>query len=161
MQLSSRERWLPPRTGDPPETTRADPHRQLTQNAPPELQDELVARAATLPLTVVCPSIISLPGARAFALDVASPASTKGFIIAREFAHIHPPDDGSLHMVVPPERVKEIITSGWGEPHPVALAGLIPINTVMVFGPRDDAELEVTWTLLQASHGYAIACSIG
>ena len=64
-------------------------------------------------------------------------------------------------MVVPPERVKEILTSGWGEPHPVALAGLIPINTVMVYGPRDDEELEVVWRLVQASHGYAMACAIG
>ncbi|MDQ4149433.1 MAG: DUF5519 family protein [Actinomycetota bacterium] len=114
-----------------------------------------------MPLTIVCPSLISLPGARAFALDVASPASTKAFMIAREFAHIHPPDDGSLHMVVPPERVKEILTSGWGEPHPVALAGLIPINTVMIYGPRDEAELEVAWTLLQMSHQYALTCAIG
>jgi phospholipase/carboxylesterase len=112
-------------------------------------------------LTVVCPSLISVPGARAFALDIASPASTKAFMIAREFAHIHPPEDGSLHMIVPPERVREILSSGWGEPHVVALAGLIPMNTVMIYGPRDEAELEVVWKVLQASHEYAIAAAIG
>lgn len=152
---------LPDRKGEPPRTTDGDPHRQLTQNAPLRLQEELVARGRMLPQTIICPSLISAPGARAFVLDVHSPASTKGFIIGHEFAHLHPPEDGSIHMVMPTENVKTVLTAGWGELHPVGLAGLIPLNTIMVYGPRDDEELEVVWRLLVTSHEYAWAEATG
>ncbi len=33
--------------------------------------------------------------------------------------------------------------------------GLIPMNVVMVYGPRNDAELEVVKWLIEASHGFA------
>jgi hypothetical protein len=152
---------IPRRAGKPPKTTEADPHRQLTQIAPLHLQEELVDRGRLLPETIVCPSLISAAGARAFVLDLASPASTRGFMIGHEFAHIHPPDDGSLHMVMPPEFVKTVFRAGWGIPHPVAMAGLIPLNTIMVYGPRNVGELEIVWRLLVASHEYAWAAAAG
>jgi hypothetical protein len=159
--MDARGDELPPRQGEPPKTTDRDPHRQLTQNAPVHLQDELISRARMLPQTIIRPSLISAPGARAFVLDVVSPASNKGFIIGHEFAHLHPPDDGSLHMVMPAEYVKSVVLAGWGALHPVAMSGLIPLNTIMVFGPRDDDELEVVWRLLVTSHEYAWAEAAG
>lgn len=100
--IDPRRQWLPARTGGRPRTTPDDPHRQLTQIAPENLQEELVARGAGLAGTFVCPSLISVPGSRAFVLDhtVRAPVSAV-FMVAREFAHIHPPFDGSLHMVIP------------------------------------------------------------
>lgn len=83
-----RREWLKFRPGNPPRTTPDDPHRQLTQIAPIELQDALVER-------------------------------------------------------------------GWGEQHPVAKMGLIPMNTLMVYGPRDEEELDVVFLLLKTSYGYA------
>jgi hypothetical protein len=159
--MDARGEPLPRRVGEPPRTTEEDPHRQLTQNAPYHLQEALISRARLLPQTIVCPSLISAPGARGFVLDVPSPASNKGFIIGHEFAHLHPPDDGSLHMVMPTEYVKSVLSAGWGALHPVALAGIIPLNTIMVFGPRDDDELEVVWRLLVTSHEYAWAEAAG
>lgn len=145
-----RREWLPHRIGPRPRTTPDDPHRQLTQIAPVAMQEELVARVASLPGTFVCPSLISLPGARGFALDDSTPLPVdEAFLVQREFAHIHPPHDGSLHMVIPPELVLQVSERGWGEQHPVARMGLIPPTTMMIYGPRDRAELDVVWHLLQ------------
>lgn len=37
----------------------------------------------------------------------------------------------------------------------MARMGLIPLTTMMVYGPRDQEELEVVWGLLQASWAFA------
>ena len=37
--------------------------------------------------------------------------------------------------------------------------GLIPPTAMMVYGPRDEAELEVVWDLLRASHAFATGTS--
>lgn len=151
-----RREWLPQRLGNRPRATPDDPHRQLTQIAPPELQEEVVARGRKMPGTYVCPSLISLPGSRAFMLDNSTPTpASPVFMVAREFAHIHPPVDGSLHMVLPPHIVRQVVERGWGEQHPVAKMGLIPPTTMMVYGPRDAGELEVVLSLLSASWSYA------
>jgi phospholipase/carboxylesterase len=127
------------------------PHTQLDQNAPPEMQEALFARAAALPGVVTGPSRVSVPGARAFILPAArGPAMPGG-----EFAHLHPPRDGSLHMLLPLDLAREAIEAGWAEPHPIAALGGPP-NLVMVYGPRDPPELEVVWSLVQAAHSFAV-----
>ncbi len=147
-----RREWLPYRSGDRPRTTGDDPHRQLTQIAPVEMQEELVERGRLLDGTYMAPSLISMPGSRAFVLDDSTPAPEfEAFLVAREYAHIHPTYDGSLHMVLPPHIVKQVAERGWGEQHPVARMGLIPPVTMMIYGPRDAGELEVVFTLLKAS----------
>jgi hypothetical protein len=92
---------LEPRRGDPPLTTRPSrqqpfPHQQLTQTAPIGLQDELFARVLTLPGVSTGDSCVSVPGARAFILDPALAAGpAAAFQCETEFAHLHPPGDGS------------------------------------------------------------------
>jgi hypothetical protein len=76
-------------------------------------------------------------------------------MLEREFAHLHPPSDGSLHMSLPREIVDTVITNGWAEYHPLAGKHGLPKNIVMVYGPRDEAELKIVATLVRASHGRA------
>lgn len=45
------------------------------------------------------------------------------------------PWDGSLHIVLPPDLAMEAITAGWAGVHPVARAGMAPLNRVMLYGP--------------------------
>lgn len=128
------------------------PHEQLDQNAPAALQEEIFARAAALPDVLVGRSHVSVPGARAFHLrpDVAR-GPTLAFMVATEFAHLHPATDGSLHMALPAPLACEVVSQGWAEVHPIAkMQGLD--SPVMVFGPRDEAELEIVWSLLTASY---------
>lgn len=145
---------LPDRQGAPPETSRPSrerpfPHSQLNQNAPRELQEALFERARELPGVTVGDSLVSVPGARAFHLDdehAEGPRSA--FQAGTEFAHLHPPHDGSLHLTLPPGAYEEVRAKGWGEPHPVS-------GTMMLFGPRDDSELEIVWKIVQSSYRFA------
>lgn len=145
---------LPTRRGDAPRTTRptpahAFPHQQLDQNAPAELQDWLFDRARRLPGVRVGRSLVSLPESRAFHLDTdVAIGPREAFQRRTEFAHIHPDHDGSLHLTLPPDVYTAVTEAGWGEPHPIS-------GTMMLFGPRDDDELEVVWQILQTSYRFA------
>jgi hypothetical protein len=76
-------------------------------------------------------------------------------MVGQEFAHLHPPSDGSLHMALPPDIVDDVIENGWAERHPLAGRHGLPDNIVMVYGPRDDEELRVVEDLVRASHAFA------
>lgn len=155
--LDEAVRILPVREGARPLTRTAMPHQQLTQNAPVGLQEALFLRAAALEGVGLEQSRVSVPGARAFVLD---PALARGpaeaFMAGTEFAHLHPEQDGSLHLCLPAGGAREVETKGWGELHPAARLGRIPPTAVMVFGPRDEDELEVVWRILQISHAFAL-----
>lgn len=144
-----------PRPGPAPLTTKpaADnpfPHQQLTQLASSEFQEKLYRRAVTLPGVEVADSCVSVPGARAFVLapDMAN-GPTAAFQCSTEFAHLHPSGDGSLHLTLPEPLRTAVIEAGWAEPHPIS-------GTPLVFGPRDNAELEQVWQILLASYRYAV-----
>jgi hypothetical protein len=143
------------RAGARPRTTSSNPHTQLDQNAPPALQEQLFARTQGLSGVVVGESHVSVPGARAFHLPGCGRPAADGFMVEREFAHLHPPADGSLHLCLPPAIVEAVIGNGWAEYHPLAGRRGLPGNIVMVYGPRDEAELEIVAGLVRASHGYA------
>jgi uncharacterized protein (TIGR00369 family) len=151
------DRWtVPVRRGPRPQTThptreQPGPHQQLSEIAPRDLQEELLRRVRALPDVEVGWSAISVPYARGFHLK---PRAAKGpaeaFQRGSEFGHLHPEQDGSLHLTLPPALYDEVLRAGWGEPHPIS-------GTMLVFGPRDEVELEVVWRLVCASHSWATA----
>ena len=143
------------RPGPRPSTTPTNPHTQLTQNAPADLQERVFATAGSLPGVEVGPSLVSVPGARAFHCAASRQRAPEAFMVEREFAHLHPPSDGSLHMALPPDVVDRVIENGWAERHPLAGQRGFPANIVMVYGPRDDDELAVVEDLVRASHAFA------
>jgi Family of unknown function (DUF5519) len=148
---------LPRRAGPRPRTTPTNPHTQLDQQpSDPRLADELARRIFALPGVVEQPSRISVPGARALTLaagELVGPP--EAFLIEREFAHLHPPPDRSLHAMLPGDVVTEAVDASWAEPHPVARMGLIPPTAVMLYAPRDGEELAVVEALIRASHAFA------
>jgi hypothetical protein len=140
---------MPRREGPRPEVVGPRPHAQRSQNAPAAFQEELARRALELPGVSEADSQVSVPGARAFVLDEASARGPrKAFQVGHEFAHIHPSEDGSLHMTLPDQVAEAAYAAGWGEPHPIS-------GTPLIFGPRDEPELEVVWGLLRSSYEYA------
>ncbi|HEX4578466.1 MAG TPA: luciferase family protein [Candidatus Dormibacteraeota bacterium] len=132
------------------------PHQQLDQTAPPALQEELWRRMAGLPGVRTGGSGVSLPETRALHLDeqlaVGPPAA---YMVGTEFAHLHGAEDGSLHLMLPPELAADAIDKGWAELHPMARRGVAPPTLVMLYGPRDEAELATIWQLVQASYAFA------
>ena len=148
---------LPARAGDRPRTTPTNPHTQLDQQ-PTDLRwvEELARRVFALPGVREEPSRISVPGARALILAPGEPTGPpEAFLIEREFAHLHPAPDHSLHAMLPLDIAEAAIEAGWAETHPVARMGIIPPTAVMLYAPRDDAELGVIETLVRASHTFA------
>lgn len=149
---------LPQRTGEPPQTNPAMPHQQLSQNATSELQEKLFERIAALDGIVVGPSHVSVPGARAFHLDTDhATGPPEAFLVGTEFAHLHPSYDGSLHLVLPEPLAREVIAKGWGEFHPLVAQGVMPPTNLMVFGPRDEGELDTVLKIVRAAHANATA----
>ena len=151
-----KRKGLPERAGQRPRTTPTNPHTQLEQNPQPEMVEELAWRVFAFPGVEERPSAISVPGARALWLRDKLPAGPReAFMIGREFAHIHPLPDDSLHAALPPEVADEAISKGWAEQHPVARLGYIPQNVVMIYAPRDAQEVEVVAGLVIGAYRYA------
>ena len=146
---------LPARSGPRPQTGPSMPHQQLNDNAPAEIQEKLFERARSLSGVRVGPSRVSVPGARAFFMEDTSKARPEAFMIDSEFAHLHPSHDGSLHLVLPAEVANKVIDKGWGEIHPMARGGGHSAVPLMVYGLRNDEELEVVWLILRASFEFA------
>ena len=121
------------------------------------MQERVFEVGRSLSGVAVGPSLVSVPGARAFHLPGCGSAAHGAFMIQCEFAHLHPPRDGSLHMTLPPEIVEQVIDNGWAERHPLAGRYGLPANIVMVYGPRDAQELAVVGDLVRASHAFAAA----
>ena len=145
------------REGRKPRTTPDPPHSQLDQISPPEMFEALAARIFSFPEIEERPSIISVPGARALWLPNCEQCGPpEAFMAGCEFAHLHPPSDGSLHAALPPPLADAAIANGWAEIHPVALTGRIPRNVVMVYGPRDSAEVEIVAGMIDAARRFAM-----
>jgi phospholipase/carboxylesterase len=149
------------RTGPRPRTTPTNPHLQLSDNAPLELQDRVFDCARALPGVVVGLSLVSVSGTRAFHAPSSPQGARDAFMIEHEFAHLHPSSDGSLHMVLPPDVVDRVLENQWAERHPLAGRHGLPTNIVMVYGPRNADELEVVIELVRASHEHAMGGAAG
>ena len=120
------------------------------------MRDRLRAELARLPDVVWQPSGISVPGAEALCLASGSAEGPpEAFMIGREFAHLHPAPDYSLHLMVPVEMADQLISAGWAEPHPVVLMGLLPRTAIMVYAPRDEEEVAVVARIVAASRAFA------
>ncbi len=134
---------------------------QLDQFAPELVQAELWRRMTLLPHTITGPSLVSVPSSRALQLE---PDHARGpaeaFMVGTEFVHFHGDGSGSLHTTLPLGLAGQVAAVGWGELHPMARLGFAPKTLMMVFGPRDDDELEVVWALVLANHQFAVGSPV-
>jgi hypothetical protein len=130
------------------------PHSQVDQQPDDvAVREELARRAFALDGVVEQPSGVSVPGARALVLDDRhSVGPPTAFLVGREFAHLHPGPDWSLHLALPAELAEAAVGAAWAEYHPLARTPNFPGSMVMVYAPRDAGELEIVWSLLRASH---------
>jgi phospholipase/carboxylesterase len=147
---------LPTRPGDRPSVSWTIPQQQLSDTSPPQIQEQLFARISTWPGVDTGPSAISVPGARAFVVERGPSAPLDAFLVpqAGEFAHLHPGYDGSLHLTLPSALAADAVAKGWAVAHPWAGIRLAP-GFVLVYGPRDAAELETVTSIVATSHAYA------
>jgi len=151
---------LPRREGERPLTRRGMPHQQLSQNPSSEIYSKLAELLFSIPEVEEEVSLISVPGARALWLSSDRPnPSPDAFMAEREFAHLHPPYDGSMHLMAPPSWLDEILEKGWGEQHPLA-GKVIPSNAIMLYAPRNEDEINIVYNVVLLSYwrakGYEI-----
>ena len=143
---------FPTRRGTRPATTPVNPHTQLDQNAPIELQDRLRDHALSLPGVRGGRSNVSVPGAVAFFLDDPPRPAAVPDLFGGEWGHIHPHYDGSLHLSVPTADAERLIELGWAEFHHVVEQGLVPPIVIMLYGPRDEDELAVAKHVVEIAY---------
>ena len=148
---------IPAREGQRPKTYFGIPHHQLDQTPPADLYARLVERFLALPDTTTGPSLVSVPGAQALFVAAGKPCNGEACFRDREFAHVHPPEDGSFHVVLSPEDCQHVLARGWGELHPLAVRGEIPMTTVLVFAPRNDAEVDTVLAITRAAQNNAMS----
>lgn len=147
---------LPVRSGDRPAVSWTIPQSQLRDNAPVALQEQLFAHISALAGVTTRQSAISVPGARGLMLNDHGHAPPDAFLVPRagEFAHLHPAADGSLHLALPPALAADAVAKGWAVAHP--LAGIrLARGMVMIYGPRNPAELAIVAAIVETSHTYA------
>ena len=147
---------LPVRRGKRPDVSWSIPQEQRSDNAPTDLQERLFERLSSLPGVSTRQSAISVPGARGLMVERGKDAPLDAFLVPRagEFAHLHPGYDGSLHVALPPALSADAVGKGWAVAHP--LAGIrLARGMVMVFGPRDEAELAIVAGIVESAHAYA------
>ena len=148
---------LPDRAAPRPRISVTIPQQQISDNSPPELQEKLFARLSTLADVGTGQSAISVPGARGFTLTgTHTGGPEEAFLVpqVREFAHLHPGHDGSLHIALPVGLAADAIRRGWAVAHPLAGIRLTP-GMALVYGPRDEFELDIVTAIVSASHAWA------
>lgn len=92
---------------------------------------------------VLVPSVINPVAGTSFA-----PAG-----LPLEPAHLHSPADTSIHLVLPHARAALVVAQRWARPCPLAVHG----TELIVFGPRDEAELAIVAGLARESVMWALA----
>ena len=147
---------LPPRHGPLPRMTPANPQEQLDQFPPDWRLIELVAEhALSLPRVVERPTQVAPDGSRALTLDSSVPLEPQAVMAGREFAHIHNPPTGSMHLMLPEAARDLALCKRWVLRHPLAVRGRGPEGAVFVFAPRDEHEVAWVKALLSVSHAWA------
>jgi Family of unknown function (DUF5519) len=144
-----------PRLGPRPSTTGVEiPHDQLDQFSPPEIRAALIAHAQALPGVFTSPSQVSEPSSLAFRLREPS-GPWEAFLppTRDEFGHVH--RSGFLHLTLPLPLVAALGGAGWVEPHPITRRASFPDTIVMLYAPRNDADLAMAVAALRASWEHA------
>jgi hypothetical protein len=154
-----------PRAGELPERTFAVPHLQLTQGGPVVLADSLVAAISRLDSVSIGSVQLMRDGGSLYqgrswelAAGAGGGPDDERFDGAA-FGHMHHHSSNSLHVFLPRRLARGAMAQGgWGEIHPFnAMNGLgtDTVDYVMLWGARDEAELEVLWLFVQAAYAHA------
>lgn len=148
---------LLPRAGRPPVIDDEGPVWQLDQRAVPTMWVAVWDALRSVPGVIAGPSAVGEPGSRAVLVpSVINPEPGTSFAYdgqPLEPAHLHSPADTSLHVVLPLERVALVIAQGWAVQCPRAVHG----TELILFAPRDEAELDVVTALARESVRWSLA----
>ncbi|KAL2129860.1 hypothetical protein VTI74DRAFT_7208 [Chaetomium olivicolor] len=154
---------LPYRPGPRPIVAGLAPQRQLNQHGSlhshSRLRAALESLAARVPQKFV--TATSCLEKHGFALFARHPLNVCG---NGEVCHIHT-SDRSLHLNLHPDDIKEVLEKGWGQRHPMAWQGWVkspvPVTFVMIYAPRDESDLRIVCSIIEAAVWYTVAEKVG
>jgi hypothetical protein len=145
----------PPRLGGRPRMHPTLPHLQLDQLPPLGAMEELVERSLEIPNIRSKQSRMASPSSQALCLaDHFALGPPDAFIDDHEFCHLHPLPEGNIHLTLPRILRQEVVRLGWGERHPIAVAGILT-TLVTLYAPRDRQELSAVLGLIVQSYRFA------
>lgn len=138
---------LPHREGPRPDVPGyVAPQRQVTQQGGEHTRARMTAFLGELAgrnpgVLVLKPSGLEGVGTPALWLDpkLKAPGYLRGS--KGELAHVHP--EASSHVTVSLADAEELTRKGWAERHRLSGVAGIPLGYMMVYAPRDEAEIEV------------------
>jgi hypothetical protein len=119
------------------------PHSQLDQQPSAGVRAQLERRLRSISGIERQPSDISVQGAEALCVpDNDAKGPRAAYIVGREFAHLHPVPDSSLHIALAEADARQAVDAGWTEFHPLAGSPELPEAIVLVYAPRDENEVD-------------------
>lgn len=69
-----------------------------------------------------------------------------------------------MHLTLHPADAKAAVEKGWAEMHPLARGGwfeqFVPAGFLMVYAPRDEAEVEVVMRIVRAAAWWVGGCEV-
>jgi len=143
------------RPGPRPHTRTTLPFRQLDQFPSIDYPRRLFDACRDLPGVRCRQSRFAGPESHALCLaDSEAHGPAEAFIDGREFCHLYPTPDGSIHLTLPQSAIEGVVALGWAVRHPVHKVGLHQ-NLVLVYAPRDAAELQTVVSLVEHSYRFA------
>jgi hypothetical protein len=146
---------IPTRQGDIPKVGDVPPQLQYSDLGPENIRSALYDWCfSTFPDVYEHDTLISVATTRALWLDEKTPAAHDDAFMppngSREFCHLH--QDGSLHAVMDTADENEVLEKRWGLRHMYYDNG---VKEVLVFAPRDEAELRVVKQIVIQSYVFA------
>ena len=156
---------LPPRAGGhSPLMSRTMPQRQIPEKIDPATRTRLLSlmrdiaseHPKLLEKKLSHTEGFSADGlyARADAPTLNPVANDK--LLQREIAHAHP-SDNSLHVWLSQPDARKVIEAEWGQRFPLTI---VKAGFIMVYAPRDDAELEIVEKIVKAGVGWVAGTAI-
>jgi hypothetical protein len=144
------------RFGSRPRSSVSLPFRQLDQFPPENIHRRLVELTFEMPHVHARQSRVASTGCLALCIhDGAAAGPLEAFIDGHEFCHLHALPEGCIHAILPPSMVEVVVALGWAERHPLHRLGLMG-SLVMIYAPRDEAELVVAVTIVEYARQFAM-----
>lgn len=154
--------YLPPslrrlsvRQGPMPGVDRRYPCLQFEDEAPAALRKSLLKCAGTLEGVCVLPTEFSVMGDALVLEEAQARGKPEAFVRGREFAIVRA--EGSVHLTLDPSWGQKVLHKGWAMIHPLALymAGAVPPQSLILYAPRHEKDLETVWKIIQAAYSFA------
>jgi len=149
-------RRLGQRQGPRPRFAPQWPCTQLDQTADDETCNALKAAILALPGVSALHGPFGAPGAGFTMDDDLARGQPEAFVGDGSWMALRP--CGSMHLSLRPEWAQKVVNRGWATVHPFAryMAGAVPPQSLVVFAPRDQAELRIAIRIAGAAHAYAM-----